>query len=173
VRFVVRDGDGGVSAFRDREVEVVAVNDDPVLTASGAVGYTLNGPSVLLMPTATLSDPDSLNLRDGRLVLRYAAGVSASNRLFVGGDFSFSGQTLRFNGIDIGERNADGGIGITELRITFNVNATRAIVQQLLRSIRFRTFDSGWTAQRVFDVFLTDGDGGESNTLTRRVNVAS
>ena len=91
--------------------------------------------------------------------------------MLIGGQFTVSGTNILLQGVKIGVKNTDGGEGTRRLAITFNANATRAIVQQLLRSIRFRTVNNDSTVQRVIDFSLTDGDGGTSDLATKRVNV--
>jgi len=57
------------------------------------------------------------------------------------------------------------------MAITLNADATRTIVEQLVRAIRFRTVSGTSTAQRVIEFSLTDGDGGVSNKVNKTVNV--
>jgi hypothetical protein len=76
---------------------------------------------------------------------RTTTARGASNRIGVSGVFSFVGNELRYSGATIGTRNAEGGIGWTDLRITFNQRATPAVVQQLVRSLNLRTFGDSAT----------------------------
>ena len=71
-----------------------------------------------------------------------------------------------------GVRPVDGGVGLTRLEITFNTNATLAIVQRLTRAIRFRTLGASPAAQRLIEFSLFDGDGGASNKVNVTVNVS-
>jgi len=93
--------------------------------------------------------------------------------LLVAGAFELDGDQVKrkSDGLVIGSRNAGGGAGTTRLEITFNTNATRALVQQLVRGIRFRTVSGASTVQRVIEFSVTDGDGGASNKVTKTVNV--
>jgi hypothetical protein len=101
-------------------------------------------------------------------LISYLLGASGSNRLSFVGRFSLSGNNVRMDGMTIGRRNADGGVGTNNLSITFNSAASAADVQLLLRSIRFRTIN-GVAGERRLSARLTDGDGGTSETLTRRI----
>ena len=173
---VLSDGDGGASALT-KTINVVPVNDAPVLAPAngGTVGYPQNSAAVQLLGNATVTDPDSANFDGGRLIVRAIAGGNASNRLLIGSGFVFDGTNVKrvSDGLIVGTRNVDGGIGTTRLEITFNANATRAIVQQVVRGIFFRTVNGTSTAQRTIEFSLTDGDGGASNKVNKTVNVSN
>jgi hypothetical protein len=62
------------------------------------------------------------------------------------------------------------GFGTKELIITFNTNATKAIVQQLVRAITFKTV-GGTAGQRRVVFTVSDGDGGISAEAFKTVNV--
>lgn len=157
------DGDGGVSAAMTKSISVVAVNDAPVLSlGSGSVGYELNAAAVLIAPSATVQDVDSLNFGTGKLTVSITSGADASNRVSIGGPtftIDSSRQLLR-SGVVIGALNANYGQGTTKLEVTFNFKATPSIVQELLRALRFRTVVSTSTARRTISAVLTDGDEG-------------
>jgi hypothetical protein len=92
--------------------------------------------------------------------------------LVSGGGFSWdASNNLLRNGVIIGTRNAGGGLGTTELRITLRSTANASVVQDLVRAVRFKTVGSTSTAQRVIAVKLTDGDGGTSNTVSKAINI--
>jgi len=166
------DGDGGASAAATARIRVEAVNDAPVLGGiGGTIGYPRNAAAVLLAASATVSDVDSANFAGGRLVVRVTSGGQASNLLVIGGGFTLQGDEIRRNGITIGTRNANGGVGTTNLVVTFNSSATVDVVQQLVRSLRFRTVGSASLGQRTITLRLSDGDGGASAEVTKNVNV--
>jgi hypothetical protein len=91
----------------------------------------------------------------------------------VGGPFVNSGSNVLLNGEVIGIRNTGGGQGTTALRITLTAKATPAIVQQMLRAIRFRTVNNDTLSPRVVSFTVSDGDGGTSTTVTKTVNVTT
>jgi hypothetical protein len=174
VTIQVFDGEGFASTSRNVRVDVVRVNDAPTLADTAAnPTYRLNASNpVLISRFATVRDPDSSNFDSGVLQISVTGGEQASNRLLlVGTAFAFDDDFLTYNGTTIGTRNANGGTGATPLRITFINTATPAIVQQLLRSIGFRTVDGTSKATRSLSISLTDGDGGTSNTLSRSITV--
>ncbi len=173
LRFVLTDGDGGTSLTRTALITVTPVNDAPVLAPAigGSVNYQQNAASIGLLPTTTLTDPDSSNFAGGVLLVRIVAGQNTSNRLTIGGSFVLSGSDVQLNGTSIGTLNNGGGVGLARLEITFNSNASKAIVQQLIRSIRFQTVNGTSTAQRLIDFTVSDGDGGLSNKVRKSVNI--
>ena len=166
------DGAGG-QASATKRVNVIPVNDRPVLTQIPTSStYTLNAASILLAPAAVVADPDSPNFGGGQLSIRYTTGAEASNRLLLSGLFSFdaSNNVLR-NGTVIGQRNASGGIGVNNLLITLNANASKAIVQELLRSISFQTVSGVAKTARTLEISLSDGAGGTSSVVQTRIDV--
>lgn len=171
----VSDGDGGWSVPDTKQITVTRVNDDPVIGGiSGSVGYLQNSPAIVVVPNATVVDVDSVNLAKGVLTARIVpGGGSAANRMYFGGPFNRSGSNILLNGQIIGVLNNNGGQGFFKLELTLTANATPAIAQQLLRSIRFRTVDNDKLAPRIIEFTLSDGDGGTSETLTRTINVTA
>jgi hypothetical protein len=65
------------------------------------------------------------------------------------------------------------GVGWHALRIRFNDQMTTARVQELVRSLRFRTAGNTNLDPRVLSFDLTDGDGGASATQTKTVNITA
>jgi hypothetical protein len=150
----------------------IPFSQPPAIALSGTIAYTRNAASgVLLSATATVTDADSANFADGSLIVSIISGSESANRLsFTGGAFTLSGKAVQYNGVQIGTLTGS-GFGTTPLKVYFNANATPAIVQALVRNIRFKTVSSTSNLPRVVTFSLTDGDGGTSNTATRTVNV--
>ena len=173
----VTDGDGGISATVTKTINVVRVNDAPVLAPAngGAVGFQQNSAAVQLLGNALVSDPDSANFAGGILIVRAISGGNANNRLLIFNGFAFDGLNVKrvSDGLVIGTRNTNGGVGTTRLEITFNASATPGLVQHVVRGIYFRTAGGNSTARRVIEFSLTDGDGGASNKVNKTVNVTN
>jgi ELWxxDGT repeat protein len=150
------------------------VNAAPVISnLGGAVGYTLNAPPVSLASNAQVTDADNAVFRGGKLSVEITSGGGSGNRLeFTGGAFTLAANNnILRSGVVIGQRNPGGGVGTTKLEIRFNAAASTAIVQELLRAVRFRTVQGSSTAQRLVVFTLTDGDGGVSDEQTKTINV--
>jgi hypothetical protein len=149
------------------------VNDPPALSGiGGSVGYVNGAKSIALAAFAKVSDLDSSDFNAGQLTVKVTSGDDASNRLLIGGAFAISGSNLVRNGVVIGSVDGNGQ-GTNDLQFTFNDQASASIVQELIRTIRFRTTTTGSnTAQRTISFVVSDGDGGASATLTKTVNVS-
>jgi hypothetical protein len=153
------------------KITITPVNDAPVVSLSGTVGYVRNNPAVVLAPFARVSDVDNANFDGGRLKVRIASGKSNFNLLAIGAGFTVDETfKVRQGSIVIGTLNPGGGDGTTDLIVTFNDKATKAIVQDLVRSITFRTL-GGSAGTKTVKFSLTDGKGGTSAEATKTVNV--
>ena len=170
VAFGCEGGDGGVAFRRFKALTVIPTNDAPKLTGATTRDYTLNGPSIALTPSATVSDVDSANFSNGTLRVSIVSGDDAANRLFVGGSFTRTGDDLFLGSLKVATVTSSGW-GLNDLVIRFTSSATTAIVQDLVRAVKFKTVSGTIKAQTLIDFTLTDGDGGTSNTIQVKVNV--
>lgn len=170
VRVTVSDGDGETSAAVFKKISVTAVNDKPVLSFSGTVGYVHDKPAITLAPFASVDDVDSPNFSGGRLRVRITDGTSNSNRLAIGAGFTVDANDNVLLGTTIIGKRVSNGFGTNELIITFNTNATPARVQELVRAITFKTV-GGAAGQRKVIFTVSDGDGGLSEEAVKRVDV--
>jgi hypothetical protein len=165
-------GTTAFSAFKDSaSLTVTPVNDKPALSLSGSAAYQHNQAAILLAPGANVTDVDSANFAGGRLRVRVQTGASASNVLAIGGSFILdANNNVKLGSAIIGQLNAGGGHGTTDLYITLKASVTPSVAQQLIRSITFRSV-GGSAGKRIVLFSLTDGDGGPSADATRTVNV--
>lgn len=172
VNFVLTDDTAIASNLATKTINVVAVNDAPAITGQGGTLSYLTGTTALAFATANIADPDSANFAGGAIRLRFAP-VSANDSLTIGGSFTETANGANFdvklNNDVIGSRSASAGGGATALQISLNANATRAIVQQLVRSLQFSTTTTG---TRQIRLLVTDGDGGQSAEVFRQVNAS-
>jgi uncharacterized delta-60 repeat protein len=172
VAILLDDGAGG-QATVSKKVNVVPVNDRPVLSGfpSGS-SYNLNSSPILLAPGALVSDPDNSNFAGGQLGIRFVSGADSSNRLLLGAGFVLeaSNNVVR-NNVVIGQLNVQGGVGTTGFYLTFNSNASKTIVQELLRGISFQTINGTTKIERVIEFSLSDGSGGTSSPLQTRIEI--
>ncbi|MCC6509807.1 MAG: hypothetical protein IT423_11910 [Pirellulaceae bacterium] len=175
VQFVLTDGDGGTSAPVNQTVNVIAVNDRPVLGSIPVTNsYTENSAPVLLAPAATIVDSDSLNFGGGNLTVRYLSGSSTPddrlyvrNQGFAAGQIGIAGTSILFGGQTIGALNNNAGVGSTVLQVFFNVNATVVATRTLLQNITFANVsDNPSIAPRTIEFLLNDGDGGTQTSLS-------
>lgn len=168
---LVTDGDDGQSAASTKSINVTPKNNVPVLGGiSGGVGYVRNAAAIVLAASATVSDVDSANFDGGRLRVRIDP-TDPGNRLAIAGGFTVdASNNVKLGNTIIGKRTAT-GFGAAELIVVFNANASKAIVQQLVRAITFKTVN-GSAGSRAVIFTVSDGDGGLSVERTRTVNVS-
>jgi hypothetical protein len=159
------------TAKETASLQITAVNDKPVLSLGGAVGYVHNQAAVLVSKFANVTDVDSANFATGQLRIHITTGTSATNRLSLGTDFVVdANKNVKLGTTTIGKLTIN-GFGVNDLVVTFNSNATRPILQALLRSITFKTAGgSAGTRKLVFT--LSDGDGGTTSPIEKTINVS-
>jgi hypothetical protein len=105
--------------------------------------------------------------------VQVTSGASNSNVVAIGTGFTVDDTfKVHYNATDviIGSLNPGGGEGTTDMVVTFNTNATPAIVQALVRSLTFKTIN-GAAGTRTLNFTVSDGDGGVSNPATKTINV--
>ncbi|HQZ90252.1 MAG TPA: Ig-like domain-containing protein [Thermomicrobiales bacterium] len=155
--------DGELVASATVVIEVVPVNDPPVLVFGGIVGPGV-GP-VVLDVTATLIDVDSFDFDGGQLSATITGGYDDGDTLLVrpDGPLGVAGSLLTWD--DGGGAVVIGTAEISErlLVVTFNAAATPARVQAVVRALAFQTISSS-TGDRLVSVVVSDGDGGGSET---------
>lgn len=171
VTISVADGDGGTT-LRTKNVTILTSPDAPRLAGTGSIGYALNSPSsVQLAASAVVADPDTPFLNGGELNIRTIEGSDVRNQLAITGNVTVTGNQLSVGGTNIGSLISDGKDG-QDFTVRLNNQATVALVQQLLRSIRFSTTNSTLAANRKFGITVSDGTGGTSNELVRTVVIS-
>jgi hypothetical protein len=176
LRVTLTDGDGGTSVPAMKTVRVLRVNDAPtVRLLETPVTYTEGGSPVLISGNATVQDPDSENFSGGRLTISIVSNLQSTDRIGIrntgneANQIGVSGNTVSFGGTAIGTFS-----GTTSLMVTFNVNATTAAVQAVLRNVTFSSISENPSELgRTLKVTLTDGDGGISIPAMKKVRVVS
>ena len=177
VEFIVNDGDGSSSLPLERLVNVVAVNDPPVLTLpSGQSLYMESGLPIVLDTFAILTDIDSADFEGGVLTVDLGTTAKATDRLGIRsasqavGAVNIFGATVRYGTTAIG--TMAGGTNGIPLTVNFNSSATPAAVQAVVRAITFQAAGSNPnTAVRIATFQVTDGDGGASALISKVITV--
>jgi hypothetical protein len=125
---------------------------------------------VLIASSATISDVDNSHFSNGKLIVRITGGANRGNRLLIGGGFGIDANNgIWWQGMKIGTRNTNGGVDYTNLEVTFNANATTAVVKQLMRSIQFQTNRAKGWANRHIEFLVIDSAGGVSNIGSKQI----
>lgn len=161
------------------------VNDDntPPTVSIGNLAYTEDqngGNAVQIDAAATANDADGdAQWTGGTLVVQLTANAEGTDELTVidnlVGNINSSGTDLRDNTTVIGTLSAAEGTvtGGNALTITFNSNATNALVQDTLRSLGYRTTSNmPSTATRTLTATVTDAPG-DSDSDTGNITVAA
>ena len=131
--------------------------------------YTEGGAAVDILPTATLADPDNpTEFSGGSLHVQLTAGVIAGDQLlFTAGATESSGSVF------VGATNVGTvtGYGTANMLITFNTNASDALVEQLMQAVGFSTTSDNPGTSRTATVTFNDGGhtgaGGSLRTWRR------
>ena len=151
LNFAVNDGAAN-SNTAAKTVSVTAVNDAPVLAASGGTtAHTENVP-VVVDSGITVSDADSANMVSGTVTV--GAGYTAGQDIL-----GFTTQ----NGIT-GVYNAP--------TMTLTGSATRVNWRTALRSVTYSTGDAPDTGNRTLNFVVNDGTAN-SNTAAKTVSVTA
>ena len=137
--------------------EATAANVAPVITPSSSTKGQLwnTGATPITPPTATITDPDSLDFSGGTLTVKMVAlngstvlatdVLSIRNQGTAAGEIGFTGVppfNVTYGGTLIGSANATSVNGTMNLVVTFNGAATSVAAQALLRNV---TYQSGNT----------------------------
>ena len=179
VRFVLDDGDGGVSAVATRPLSIFSVNDPPVIgLPTGAISVPELAPPRLLDAAASVADPDSHDFDTGTLTVSFPGGFGTSSDILAiqnqgqgAGQVGVVGSTVTFSGVLIG--TFSGGTAGTDLVVTFNSASSLISVQAVLRNITFQnTSNNPPGATRAIRFQLIDGDGGPTGGISNNAQVS-
>jgi len=189
VRFIAFDNDAdiyntGISANSQVTVTIQATNDAPVVTPTVAsISYTENQAATPIDAGLVVADPDSANFANGTLTASYDSGGTADDRLSIRnqgiapGQVSVNGNIVSYTFVTLPVvvANVTGsGVGTTALQVTFTPSATLEAVTAVLRNLSYRNVsDNPSTTQRVVNVVLNDGDGGNSPLVSYAIDVTS
>ncbi|MCH7866063.1 MAG: DUF4347 domain-containing protein, partial [Myxococcales bacterium] len=171
--YTIVDGNGGSDTASVSLTVANPSNLDSVISTPGAaLSYTENDPATVIDATATVSDPDSANFKDGQLTVSITTGADTGDVLSI---IEANGVTLTVTNVKVAGSivgSYTGGSAGSPLVITFGLSATAADVQTVMRQIGYAnpSEDPSTTARSV-EFLLTDGDGGTSNLATQTVNV--
>jgi hypothetical protein len=176
VRFAIHDGTELLSDAALREIEVMPINDAPVLiTSPGATSYEDNEPAKIIDSLLLVLDNDSENFDAGTLTIAIVENEQSSDRLSVipqgdGSDeINVVGNQILFAGVAIA--SFTGGFTTSDpLVFSLNENATVAAVQQLARRVAFANVsETPSDLTRVVQFIVTDGDGGTSHGANKDI----
>jgi hypothetical protein len=166
VTWIVNDGSGSsnLSATVTETVSITAVNDPPALSGLNDDIYSEEGPAVTLSSSASVSDPDNLDLANATVAI-------------VGGTFAGDGDVLSFN---TASTSITASYDSTTETLTLTGSDTTAHYQQVLESITFTARPEnpnnyGSNPTRTVTWLLNDGSASNnlSTVQTTTVTVAN
>ncbi|MDD5215873.1 MAG: tandem-95 repeat protein, partial [Methylococcales bacterium] len=170
---------GGTTAFSTASdtasISVTAVNDAPILSLTGANAYAAinNTPVSIFTSATTVSDIEG-NYNGGTLVASISASSQTADKLaFTGSGITISSGNVAVNGTTIGTVSPTTGLtsSSTAMTVTFNANATSALIEQLVEGLQFSTTATG--SARTVSVTLTDNGTVNSGSGTQTAVVSS
>jgi hypothetical protein len=150
VTWIVNDGSGSnnLSSVATTTLSITAINDKPTLTGTAAsAAFTENGASVVLSPSVTVADPDSLTL----------SGATVS---ITGGTFAGDGDVLAATGTASITVSYDS----SSETLVLTGSDTLANYQSVLDTVTFNSTSEnptnfGSSATRTVTWVLNDGSG--------------
>jgi hypothetical protein len=150
----------------------------PVISSFGADVTFSEGPGpnpgsgpIYVARQAVISDADSTTFNTGQMRLHVASGSDANDRLTFRHfqNFTTTPNTLLYKNRVFATYT--GGDGANDLVITFNAASTPVKASAAIRNLQFQNSSLDPTgADRVLQVFLTDNQGNQSNTVTKNIN---
>lgn len=178
VTFLVTDGKGGAgTATKTILLPAEGSNLLPVVTTStSGQFYTVGSPAIVIDNGATVTDADTPILDGGSLTVDCANFTIFDDRLAIRtegigtGQINLNGTSVRYGSIPFGTYSG-GFVDSSPLVITFNSNATPAIVQALVRQITFSNVDAfdPYMEPRNIRFVVNDGAGGVSAPALRTI----
>ncbi|WP_208867785.1 beta strand repeat-containing protein, partial [Mesorhizobium delmotii] len=166
-------------------VNMIGVNDPPILTLAASLTYTENQAPVFVSPAATVNDPDAVWFDGGSLDVAFSSGGIVGDQLILAnvgtgaGQIGISGNTVTYQGSILG--TVSGGQDGSALHISFATTTvpTFAAVQALLRDVQFYSMSDNPTADpRILTFTLKDGHftnngGNDTGSAEVTVNIAA
>lgn len=158
-----------------------ASNQTPVISIDNTnLAYTENDAATQIDGAATASDADGDSDWDGgTLEVQISSNSESADELSIPdnvvGTVNTGGTSLKNGSTVIGTLSASEGTvtNSTTLTVTFNANATNALVQQAVRAIHYRnTSDNPGTSDRTVTFTLTDKNAASAND-TRTIPISA
>jgi len=137
------------------------------------VNYNKSAARVLVFPTATITDIDTVNFANATLTIQNTNGQATDTlRIVPTSLVTVSGSNVRYLGTVIG--SFTGGTARTPLVFTFNNQTNAGRMQLVLQAIGFADSSSNPNlTSRSISVEATDGAGGKSTLQSKLVNVVA
>lgn len=184
VDFTITDSASDTSPISTKLVNVVPVNDDPVVSnfLPSPIAYIENAPSPLRIDNdVSILDPEYTNYNGGALTVSFSANGTVDDQLAIGniGNITTSGASVIYApplpatwSCTIGSYS--GGVNGADLVVNFDQSDQCAInsrITALLQALTYSNPSENPAATRTVQIIVTDGDGGASAAVTKVINV--
>jgi len=180
----VSDGQGGSVGPLPFTVNTNPVNDAPSITGLGAdvLAYPANSGGKLLEQggDVVITDPDTASFNGGNLRVSITFNrdpahdvLSIANNGTGAGQIGVAGGNVSYGGTVIG--SYVGGVGTSDLVVSFNTNATHVAVSALIEAVQFANNQAApANTSRTVSFALNDGQpGGLAAPVAVNVNIAT
>lgn len=165
----------------DVNVDITDVNDAPVINNLNGDQFDYNASAqnfviVNQNSAVTVTDIDTDTFNGGMLTVSIASGAQTAEDVLAIDDssteISLNNGQVEYNQTSVGSYT--GGSNGSALTITFNNNATNAIVATVINAIEYDNSQNsaGTAGERVVRFVLTDGEGGTSANADVTINVS-
>ncbi len=173
----VRTTDSGAHSIeKSFTITINNANDGPVIVLNGSAGSTTGRKAVLVDSSAQISDIDSPNFDNGKLVVKIQSGEQTGDTLSIMKG-SFNGLTLKtvkgHTVLRLGKQDiasVSGGTSGIPLTIQFGGGISTELFQKVMQSVTFK--GKPFAAPRVISMQAYDDTGLPSNIATRNINVS-
>jgi VCBS repeat-containing protein len=150
-----------------------------VVTRTGnTIAYIENDAATVIDSTFVVTNPNPAAYNNGILTVKFTANGATEDVLGIRNQGTTAGQVgvatsnITFGGTVIG--SFAGGTSGTNLVVTFNNQATVAVVQAVMQNITYaNTSDKPSTANRKVSFSLTDGAGGSTIPTTQTIAITT
>ncbi|HEY7985723.1 MAG TPA: DUF4347 domain-containing protein, partial [Methylophilaceae bacterium] len=162
--------------------DVLVANTAPVLTAPGsAPGFTEGGAATTIDIGLTVTDAElsPTNFNGASLTINRHLGANAQDAFANTGTLTTltQGSTFDVSGVTIGTVTTNSG---GTLVLTFNTNATNALVNQAMQAITYANSSQNPPATVQLDLKFNDGNAGAqgtggalSSTVSKTINITA
>ncbi|MBA3957346.1 MAG: tandem-95 repeat protein, partial [Parachlamydiaceae bacterium] len=151
----------------------INVNANPTLSETDDAGtYVEKSAPIRILPHLLAADSDNTTFDKGTLTISFGANATTKDALSIiqTSAINICNNDIFYNGTKVA--SFTGGANLKSLVITFNSNATAAIVSSIGSQVGFSTAISNTSvASRTINFVMTDGEGGTSNTVSQTIHV--
>ncbi len=143
--------------------------------SGGSTNYDENSAAVQFAPSASVTDPDTVDFNGGSLRVDIASGGTANDRLTIkdigAPNIALVANEVYHGGSKIGTWSGGDAVA-NPLQINFDQSTSKGAIEALFAAVSFsNTSENPDETDRVIEFTLTDPDGLDGDKLSRTVTV--